>query len=108
VRPFLNAGFAAGTPGKLAAYLRSADEMLHSFTLEGSTDWGDQTAFNLYCHTHPDAWKLVDEGWNYCLFNRDQSDFTVHAGRVRSATGLPVYVVHGTAHSFRQLELACN
>ena len=80
--------------------------MVHSFTLEGSTDWGDQTAFNLYCHTNPDRWIAIDEGWNYCMHGRDTRQFRVRAGTVLSTQGTPVHAVHGNAHSFRHHELA--
>lgn len=107
-RPFLNSGFAAGTPRSLVPYLEEATNMLSSFTLEGSTDWGDQTAFNLYCHTHPERWKQIEEGWNYCLYSRDPSEFHVRAGQIVSTKGKPVHAVHGTAHSFRQRELVVD
>src|SRR6202044_2386976 len=60
-RPFLNSGFAAGTAQALRAYFREADRLIHSPDLRGSTDWGDQTALNLYCHSDPRRWHEVDQ-----------------------------------------------
>jgi hypothetical protein len=105
-RPFLNSGFAAGTAWALLNYFREADRMLHSADLRGSTDWGDQTALNLYCHRNPGTWLEAEAGWNYCTHDRRRGEVLVRPdGRVASACGTPVHVVHGNAHSLRRLEL---
>ncbi len=105
-RPFLNSGFAAGTAGSLLAYLREACRLLHSPALRGSSDWGDQTALNLYCHLNPEVWHEVEEGWNYCVHDRPMGEVRVGPdGRVHSRRGTPIHAVHGNAHSLRQLEL---
>jgi hypothetical protein len=105
--PFLNSGFSAGTAGTLLAYLRSADHLLHSPALQGTTDWGDQMALNLYCHLNPHAWLEVEEGWNYCIHDRAPREIRVTPeGRVVSARGTPIHVVHGNAHSLRYFELS--
>src|SRR5262249_27321549 len=104
-RPFLNSGFAGGTARALSAYLREAVRMLGSADLRGTTDGGDQTALNLYCHRHPGAWLEVEEGWNYCTHGRRPGEMAVRPdGRVVSARGTPIHVVHGNAHSLRRLE----
>jgi hypothetical protein len=105
-RPFLNAGFAAGTAGTMLTYLRAADGLLHSPALQGTLDWGDQTAMNLYCHSNPDSWLEVEEGWNYCLCGRKVCDVTrVGQEGVSSTKGVPVHVVHGNAGSIRRLAI---
>ncbi|MGE3819904.1 MAG: glycosyltransferase family 2 protein [Isosphaeraceae bacterium] len=106
-RPFFNAGFAAGDAKTLIRYFREADRLLHSSTLAGSGDWGDQTAFNLYCHDDPSRYREVAIGWNYCLHDRAQASYVFSPeGLVRSTDGQPVHVVHGNASSYRQLDLA--
>jgi hypothetical protein len=105
-RPFLNSGFAAGTARTLLAYLREALRLLRSPALRGTSDWGDQTALNLYCHLNPEAWHEVEEGWNYCVHARRAGELRVGPdGRVISARGTPIHAVHGNAHSLRRLEL---
>ncbi len=109
-RPFLNAGFAAGTAEALLHYLRESQRLRAEGTLRGSTDWGDQTTFNLYCHLNPQRWKAIDSGWNFCLCHRHLGrDYHVTSpdrqGRflVRHANGETVPVVHGNAGSMGQL-----
>lgn len=105
-RPFLNSGFVGGTAQALLAYLRTAEEMYRSPVLAGTTDWGDQTALNLYCHSDPTRWQEIDEGWNYCVHDRAPGEVQVlSSGRVVSRRGHPIHVVHGNAHSLRRLEL---
>jgi hypothetical protein len=105
-RPFLNSGFAAATAGTMLTYLREAHRLRHSPALQGTSDWGDQTALNLYCHLHPEAWLEVEEGWNYCVHAREPGEVHVGVdGRLVSAWGTPIQVVHGNAHSLRRLEL---
>jgi hypothetical protein len=105
-RPFLNSGFAAGTARTLLTYLREAHRLRHSPALHGTSDWGDQTALNLYCHLNPDAWHEVEEGWNYCAHDRRPGELCLHTdGRLVSSRGTPIHVVHGNAHSLRRLEL---
>jgi hypothetical protein len=106
VRPFLNSGFAAGTASVMLAYLREAHRMRHSAELHGSTDWGDQMALNLYCHFEPARWLEIDEGWNFCTHDRPRGEVRVKSdGRVTTRSGTKIYVTHGNAHSFRNLEL---
>jgi hypothetical protein len=106
-RPFLNSGFAAGTAGVMLAYFREAQRLRHSSELAGSTDWGDQTALNLYCHLRPERWLEIDEGWNYCTHARRRGEVRVRSdGRVESARGTPIRAVHANAHSLRELELS--
>jgi hypothetical protein len=94
-RPFLNGGFTAGLAQPLHRYLREADRLLHSSALEGSPG-DDQSALNLYCHTNPDAWSEVADGWNYCLFGRNPETYRLYPdGRAESRDGSPVHVVHG-------------
>jgi hypothetical protein len=105
-RPFLNSGFAAGTAGTLLTYLREACRLLHSPALRGTSDWGDQTALNLYCHSNPEVWHEVEEGWNYCMHDRRPGELRIGPnGHVISTRGIPIHAVHGNAHSLRRLEL---
>lgn len=107
--PFLNSGFAAGTAAAMLAYFREADRMLHGPELAGTTDWGDQTALNLYCHSQPERWLEVEQGWNYCLHDRARGEvFMRPDGAVVSRKGTPIYVLHGNARSLRKLELTAS
>jgi len=106
-RPFLNSGFAAGTAGTVLRYLREADRLLHSADLLGTTDWGDQTALNLYCHTDPGRWREAPETWNYCVLNRTRGAWRVRPdGRIVAPGGEPIVAAHGHARSLRQFEIA--
>ena len=106
-RPFLNSGFAAGTARAMLAYLRAACRLRRSVALDGTTDWGDQMALNLYCHSDPERWKEVEEDWNYCVHARPPGEVRVtSSGRVESARKIPIHVVHGNAHSLRQFEVS--
>jgi hypothetical protein len=97
-RPVLNAGLAAGTAHSILTYLRFAAAAWESSALAGSTDWGDQTGLNLFCHTHPECWLEVEEGWNYCLAGRGRREaFWRNDGRIACQQGTPLYVVHGNA-----------
>lgn len=103
-RPFFNAGFVAGTAATLLRYLRYAHRVRHSRLLRGTKDWGDQLALNLYCHANPTAYHEVDRGWNYCLCGLKSG--IAHRGtdgRVTSADGVPVYVIHGNAGTLNRL-----
>ena len=100
-RPVLNSGFAAGTSRALVRYFREANRLLHSPALRGTTDWGDQTALNLFCADHPDACREVSRSWNYCLVALGRSDFRTRPdGRIVSLDGRPVHVVHGNGGMF--------
>jgi len=97
-RPQLNAGFAAGTVAAMQVYLRGAHELLHSRALRGTSDWGDQTAMNLFCHTRDDFWHEVEEGWNYCLCGRRPNTYSIAKnGQLVDHQGKAVYAVHGNA-----------
>ena len=99
-RPVLNSGFAAATAATMLRYLRRADQLLHSTALEGTADWGDQTALNLYCHTKPEVWQEVEEGWNYCLFGREPGELGVGPdARLISRKGAAIHVIHGNART---------
>jgi hypothetical protein len=106
-RPFLNGGFVAGTARSLLAYLREADRLLHSPALQGTTDWGDQMALNLYCHTRPERWTEAPEGWNYTLYQRQNGEYRLDAnGRFVSKRGDPIAVVHGNARTLKAYSLS--
>ena len=106
-RPFLNSGFAAGTAGAFLAYLREAHRLRHSSALDGTTDWGDQMALNLYCHGNPNSWREIEEGWNYCMLGRRPGEVRIApSGHVVSTRRVAIHVVHGHAHSLRQFELS--
>ncbi len=100
-RPILNGGFAAGTAKTFLRYLCEAHRYQTDKELLGSTDWGDQTAMNLYCHGEAGPWLEIPRGWNYCLFGLSPQDYRVRPdGRYESLDGLSVHVVHGNASSF--------
>jgi hypothetical protein len=100
-RPWLAAGFTAATARTLRKYLRAAHQLRHSVVLAGSTDWGDATAFNLYCHRHPGSWREIDDCWNYCLAGRKTGGvFIGQDNRFHDGRGAVMHVVHGNAHSF--------
>ena len=106
-RPFLNSGFAAGTARALLHYFREAHAALHSRTLYGSSDWGDQTALNLYCRTHPARFLETDQGWNYCAHDRPPRDLRLLPnGLLINAQGAPIPAVHGNAQSLRRLSIS--
>jgi hypothetical protein len=103
---FLNSGFAAGTSRSLSRYMREGDRLLNSNALHGVGAWGDQPALNLFCHSHPHAWKATSRAWNYTLAGRDRRDYRVgRDGRIELSSGYPVHVVHGNAGSFRWNEV---
>lgn len=105
--PFLNSGFAAGTALAMRDYFQAAARLRDSAALAGTTDWGDQTALNLYCHSNSDGWVEIDEGWNYCLHDRYRSEVYVQSdGRLGSRRGTPIYAAHGNACSLYKLELS--
>jgi hypothetical protein len=110
-KPVLQGGFAAATAGTMREYLRAADHLRDSPAMQGSTDWGDQIALNLYCYGNPEKWCQIEEGWSFCLFGRPPGAVRVDGnGRFVSTEGTPVHVVHGNAGSletnkaFRRLE----
>lgn len=105
--PFLNSGFAAGTASAMLHYLQSAERSLRSSDLAGTSDWGDQTALNFYCHSQPQRWHEIEQGWNYCLHSRPWGEVcAMPTGRLVSRRGTPIYVVHGNARSERKLALS--
>jgi hypothetical protein len=99
----LNGGFAAGTVQPILHYFQSAHQLLHSKAMRGTTDWGDQTAMNLYCHGNPDRFLPVDERWNFCLAGRRRGDVQLTAdGRFARSDGGAISAVHGNGHSFHR------
>lgn len=97
-RPVLNGGFAAGTARAMLGYLREADRLLHSRALRGTSDWGDQTVLNLYCHSRPERWEEIPDTWNFTIYQRDGRDYRIGGdGRFETARGEPIAVVHGNA-----------
>jgi len=103
-RPFLNSGFAAGTARAMLGYLREADTLRHSKALQGTLDWGDQLALNLYCHSVPERWHEAPQGWNYCMCMRDPRHYRLRLqGRIESTRGEPIHVVHGNDRSLYRI-----
>jgi hypothetical protein len=103
-RPYLNSGFAAGTAATKLRYFEEAHRLRHSQLLAGSTDWGDQTVLNVYCHTDPNRWLEVPDAWNYTLCNRKPADyFVANGGRLASRSGAPIHVIHGNAGTYYHL-----
>ena len=104
--PFLNSGFSAGTAVAMNHYFAEATRLRESAELRGTTDWGDQTAFNLYCHTNRDRWQEIPESWNYCVHDRPVGEVHVTPdGQVVCQSGTPIYAVHGNARSLAKLAL---
>jgi hypothetical protein len=94
--PYFNGGFAAGTVSAMLRYLQATHELLHSKALQGTTDWGDQTAMNVYCHSGPDRHLAIDERWNYCICGRPSRDRRLlPEGRFVRDDGRPISVIHG-------------
>jgi len=105
-RPFLNAGFMAGTARTLLKYFRTVAPWYGSTRLAGTSNPGDQMALNLYCHSHPEAWTEVPQGWNYCLIFRDMKTvYRDRKGRYVDVGGLPIYAVHGNGHTLHSVPL---
>jgi hypothetical protein len=99
-QPFLNSGFLAGDAGAMAKYFQTVADWYDTPRLAGSFDWGDQMALNLYCHSNPQAWREIPEGWNYCLWRRDRSMcYRRDDGHYVDVRGTPIQVVHGNART---------
>jgi hypothetical protein len=104
---FLNSGFAAGTAAIMRRYFERASQMLAGHELNGTTDWGDQMALNIYCHSQPNLWRAVDQRWNYCVHDRPAGMVSVNPkGRIETRNGDRVSVAHGNARSLRQFALS--
>ncbi len=103
---FLNSGFAAGSARTMHHYFASAHRMLQGPELHGTTDWGDQMALNVYCHSEPNRWLQVDPQWNYCVHDRAHGEVYIEGGVVKAISGTALTVVHGNARSLRQFGLA--
>ncbi len=102
----INSGFAAGTARAMLHYLREADRLLNSPALHGTSDFGDQTAMNLYCRSNPHAWLEIPRGWNYCLTGLSPRDYRVSPdGRTKRLDGEPLHVVHGAGGNLRRWDL---
>ena len=102
--PQLAAGFAAGTVRAFLRYLRGSDRLLRSHAMIGTTDWGDQTAMNLFCYSNRDAWVEISTDWNYIV--RGPRDYRVNRdGNLEKPDGGFLPVVHGPGHSLRALDL---
>jgi hypothetical protein len=104
--PFLNSGFAAGTAAAMGRYFAEATRIRQSSELRGTTDWGDQTVLNLYCHGDSERWQEIPEAWNYCVHDRrfGEVHVTPH-GRVVNRSQTPIQVVHGNARSLAKLAI---
>ena len=103
--PFLNAGFAGGSAAAMHAYFARGAAMLNGPELLGTSDWGDQMALNVYCHSQPDRWVVVAQRWNYCVHDRPMGEVFIDAGRVYSKRHPNLAVIHGNARSLRQFGL---
>lgn len=103
--PFLNSGFGAGTAAAMGSYFKTANRIRHSSDMQGSTDWGDQLAMNLYCHQNPDRWQQVPETWNFCTLDRPAGTVRISGDGIVSCAGTTPVCVHGNGKSLRQLAL---
>jgi hypothetical protein len=98
--PFFNSGFAAATAESMLRYLQVGHELRNSQALRGTSDWGDQTAMNLYCHADPARYLAIDDRWNYCLCGRGPKEVQLLTeGRFVRSDGRPISVVHGNARA---------
>jgi hypothetical protein len=105
-QPFLNSGFVAGTARALNQYFTSVANWYDIPKLAGSHDWGDQLALNVYCHSNPDKWHEISESWDYCLCLRDrQSVYRDENGTYVDVRGVPIYAVHGNAHTLNAVPI---
>ena len=103
-RAWLNGGFVAGTARTLIAYFHTVADWYDTPVLNGSGDWGDQLALNLYCHSDPQRWHQVAEGWNYCLCLRNRKTvYRGEDGRFIDRRGVAVHVVHGNASTLNSI-----
>lgn len=103
---FLNSGFAAGTAAAMHVYFDAAQRMRAGPELRGTSDWGDQMCLNVYCHSHPERWQPIHEGWNYCVHDRPAGEVRVAAdGIIYSRRVGKIPVAHGNARSLRQFSL---
>jgi hypothetical protein len=93
----INSGFVAGTACAMQAYFVQADQFLRSAVLAGSSDWGDQTALNLYCRSYPQRWRQVSAAWNYCLCGRDLPRHRFNRSGRLECQCEDIRVVHGNA-----------
>ncbi|MCC9641943.1 glycosyltransferase family 2 protein [Rhodopirellula sp. JC740] len=104
--PFLNSGFAAGSARAMRGYFEEAVRLRASSSLRGTTDWGDQTALNLFCHSDPERWAEVPQEWNYCVHDRVRGEVRISPdGIVFDRNGKVPTVVHGNARSLRQFAI---
>jgi hypothetical protein len=102
-----NGGFAAGTARAVLHYLKEADRLVNSPELFGSTDYGDQTVMNIYCHSNPQRCLEIGSGWNYTLCGRGPGDYRVHPdGQTERLDGEPLHVAHGAAGTLKRWDLA--
>ena len=105
-RPFLNSGFGAGTAATMQSYFTEAARLRSSVELRGTTDWGDQSAMNLYCHSDRNRWQEIPQGWNFCVHDRPRGEVHVTPdGRVVCRNEIPIAAVHGNARSLRKLAI---
>ena len=79
------------------AYFDRGASMLNGPELLGTSDWGDQMALNVYCHSHPGSWMSVDQRWNYCVHDRPAGEVFIEASRVCSKRHPNLAVIHGDA-----------
>jgi hypothetical protein len=108
-RPFLNSGFVAASASTMRHYLVEAQGLMDAGAVRIDKFGADQLLLNIFCHSDPNAWKEIPEGWNFCLCNRNPREFRVRFdGRIESKIGTPVYVVHGNAGTLRHVEWYYN
>ena len=98
-------GSRPGLPGPCSATYRGrqAPELAGD---DGTGDWGDQTAMNLYCRSNPDTWVEIPSGWNYCLVGLPPGHFRVSPdGRTERLDGEPLHAAHGAGGYFKPWDL---
>jgi hypothetical protein len=103
--PFLNGGFVAASAQTMLRYLVEAQRLMESAATAGLGFGSDQVALNLYCYSNLGSWRVIPEGWNYCLAGRNPSEFRIRRnGHTSAGSRCPVHVVHGNAGTLREVE----
>lgn len=102
-QPMFNSGFAASSAQTMLSFFRESEYLLQN-DLPGTGAWADQLAMNVYCHSDPNRYHVLNEEWNYCLAHREleQANF-LPTGRFKDGSK-QIRVVHGTGGSLAKVQ----
>ena len=108
--PFAAYGLVRLRSLPLAAYsviaIATVIAVQSNWRYQGSTDWGDQTAMNLYCHSNPASWLAIPVGWNtFPADLRPSNGWVSLDERHERLDGEPIHVVHGIGSALRRWDL---